>query len=201
MKLILVIYQTQGFTEDFSFLELDEELPKIPACPNLVSCVLSLLNSVLKSNQAEKYIRILTLLLRISCMIVQQKTVPNFFRRKGSLKMLVSLFRNLTKASARSEGSIKILTLICGLMANIAIKNDKSREYLSRKAAIQANCSLISNSVYANDSRLMNKSFYVLGSLAGTSDQQLLIWVSGGISLAIQSSRNPKLASSSTFLL
>ncbi|CAG9313195.1 unnamed protein product [Blepharisma stoltei] len=201
LKLIFVIYQNQGLSEEFNFLGMDEAEVKIAACPNLVSCILSLLNSVLKSNQAEKYMRILTLLLRISAMIVQQKTVPNFFRRKGSLKMLIALYRNLVKASARSEGSIKILTLICEVMANMAVKNEKAREYLTRKAVIQASCALITNPNYTSDNKLMSKALYLLGSTAGSSDQQLLIWVSGGISQALQCVQNPKLSPSASFLL
>ena len=53
---------------------------------NFVSCLLSLINSILQSKNITKYSKILFNLLSISVMLITQSAVVSAFRRKGTLK-------------------------------------------------------------------------------------------------------------------
>lgn len=184
LGLCVEIYASQGFSEDFLF-PLNDEDENFP-CNNFVSCVLSLINSILKSNQAEKYIRLLFKLLQLSSFIVHQKTVSESFRRKGSLKLILGFFKNLVKAGAKSEHSIKVLILICNIFCKIGYSSNKCRDYIVRKSGVQIICAILSpTGNYQQEQKLIYSSLYALGTLAGNNDQQLLVWVSGGVSAAL----------------
>lgn len=194
------IYSSQGFTEDFIF-PLNEETTIMPLA-NLVSCVLSLINSILKSNQAEKYIRLLSKLLVISSYIVEQKTVPDSFRRKSSLKLMLTLFKNLVKAGAKSEHSVRVLSQLCTIISKMSYYSNKCREYIVRKGGIQVLCNILNqNSTYQKEDKLLYKALYALGTLAGNNDHQLLVWVSGGVSLSLAYFDRPDLLEPASFVL
>lgn len=174
----------------------------IPPNSSLLSCILSLLNSILKSPQAEKYIRLLSKLLILSCFIVEQKTVPDSFRRKGTLKFILTLFKNLIKAEAKSDQSLRVLKLIADFCSKITYNSNKCREYLIRKGAVQVFCNILSpTSAYQKDSEFLYKILYALGNLAGSTDQQLLVWVTGGTTLALNFFNNPEMLEPASFTL
>lgn len=152
-----------------------------------MSCILSLLNSILKSPQAEKYIKLLSKLLILSCFIAEQKSVPDTFRRKGTLKFIINLYKNLVKAGAKSDQSLKVLKLISDFFSKVCFFSAKCQEYLIRKGLVQVYCNLLNaGGAYSGETELRFKVLYALGSISGTPDQQLLVWVSGGVNLALE---------------
>jgi hypothetical protein len=71
--------------------------------------------------------------------------------------------------------------------SKITVNSGKCREYLIRKGAVQVFCNILkSDSLYQKDLDFLFKVLYALGNLAGNCDQQLLVWVSGGTTLALQ---------------
>ena len=184
LSLCISIHIYQGHNETFTYPLTDEI--SLPSSTNLVSCILSLLNSILKSPQAEKYIKLLSKLLILSCFIAELKSVPDLYRRKGTLKFILTLFKSLVKAGAKSEQSLKVLKLISDFFSKICTSSPKCREYLIRKGSVQLFCNILgANGVYSKETELVYKVLYALGSVTGTPDQQLLVWVSGGVSLAL----------------
>jgi hypothetical protein len=166
----------------------------------LISCILSLINSIMKSNQIEKYGRMLIELLKISAMIMQQPSVASSFRRKGTLKSLLTLYRNMIKQKATSDGTIAILIHTNWLIAKLAQKHEKCRDYLVRKATVQALSAVISpEGPYKRKQELIESSLYALGALAENNDQKLLIWVSGGVTHSLIWSQHTDIITSAAF--
>ena len=200
LGLCVEIYVSQGFAEEFSY-PLNEEVQSMPSS-SLVSCILSLINSILKSNQAEKYIRLLSKLLSLSSFISCQKGVPDSFRRKGTLKLILALYKNLIKAGAKSDPSLRVLSLLSSTFCKMAFYSSKCREYMIRKGGAQACCSILNPAgVYQREERLKFITLYTLGSLAGNVDQQLLIWVSGGVSIALNYFDTAELQEAASFVI
>jgi hypothetical protein len=200
LSLCADIYFSQGFVEDFVF-PLNEEVQSLPS-NNLVSCILSLINSILKSNQAEKYIRLLSRLLILSSFISSQKEVPDSFRRKGTLKMMLTLYKSLIKAGAKSEPSVKVLCLLASTFCKMSHYSRKCREYIVRKAGVQTYCLVLNpGGVYQQEDRLRVRTLYALGALAGNEDQQLLVWVSGGVTVAMEAVDRPEYQDAAGFVL
>lgn len=184
LSLCISIHIYQGHNETFTFPLTDEI--SLSSSTNLVSCILSLLNSILKSPQAEKYIKLLSKLLILSCFVAEQKSVPDLYRRKGTLKFILTLFKSLIKAGAKSDQSLKVLKLISDFFSKICFFSPKCREYLIRKGSIQVFCNVLgTDGIYSKETELAYKVLYALGSVTGTPDQQLLVWVSGGVNLAL----------------
>lgn len=194
------IFHSQGYSEEFSFPLNDE--PVVYPCTNFVSCVLSLVNSILKSNQAEKYIKIFVKLLALSSFIIHQKSVPDSFRRKGTLKLMLVLYKNLIKAKAKSEHSLKVLCLMNSIFSKMAHGNSKCRDYIVRKGGVQIFSTILSpTSGYVQETKFISMCLYALGALAGNNDQQLLVWVSGGVTLGLSYFEIPEHQESAAFLL
>ena len=200
LGLCIDIFLSQGYEENFLYPLNDEEI--VYPCSNLISCVLSLVNSILKSNQAEKYIKLFIKLLTLSSFIVHQKSVADSFRRKGSLKLMLILYKNLIKAGAKSEHSVKVLCLLTSIFCKIGHSNNKCRDYIVRKGGVQILCSVLSLSGnYSQEQGFIYKCLYALGALAGNTDQQLLVWVSGGVSLALSYFERLELREAAAFVL
>ena len=89
---------------------------------------------------------------------------------------MLTLYKNLIKAGAKSDHSVKVLTMLSSIYCKIATFSSKCRDYIVRKGGIHMICSILNNnSNYLREEQLIFKSLYALGALAGDNDQQLLV--------------------------
>lgn len=138
----------------------------------------------------------------LSTFIAEQKSVPDTFRRKGTLKFIINLYKNLVKAGAKSDQSLKVLKLISDFFSKACFYSPKCQEYLIRKGLVQVFCNVLNaKGVYSNELELKFKVLYALGSISGTPDQQLLVWVSGGVNLALEYFESSDTQEPSSFVL
>ena len=115
---------------------------------------------------------------------------------------MIILYKNLIKAGAKSEQSLKVLSLLSSIFCKMGYNNNKCRDYIIRKGGIQIiSNSLSTTGVYFGDQQFVYKTLYALGSLAGNIDQELLVWVSGGVSLALEYFERPEFQEPAAFVL
>lgn len=158
-----------------------------------VSCLLSLLNSVLSSAKMERYSKLLLSLLRICSFTVHHSSLASALRRKGLLKQLLSLHLATLKDSAPSTESTRMLVHWLGIvLIKLAVYHEKCRDYLLRKGVVQSLLAFLSADVREPE-RLesVTDSIVFLGAMAGnskfhTDDQQLMVWVANGVPVVLR---------------
>jgi len=191
------------FAVEVQDTQVAETLHKNLLSGSFVSCMLSLLNSIMQSN-IEKYAKMFLTLLKISSMIMPLPSVASSFRRKGALKQLITFMKTLIKQETHTEQNLQIISLMSIIIAKLAAKHEKCRDYLVRKGCVQAFLSSLSpKGKFGRCEDLIASFMYALGSIGVSSDQQLMIWVGGGVILgeAYLNSDSEVLHESASFLL
>lgn len=163
---------------------------------------LSLVNTIVGKNCVEKYMRTIVLLMKLLSYAADQGSVAPLTRTKTSLKLLILLFRVKVEQSAKSEEDILLLCVLSSIIAKVSFAHNKCRDYLIRNSVVKHLLKLVTDEDLVQRSKdLIDDCLYALGSLAGSNDQQLLIWVSQGISVTLQLAEDPELFAACVFVV
>jgi hypothetical protein len=173
-----------SFAVDVRETKSIEALHKNLLSGSFVSCMLSLLNSIMQSN-IDKYAKMFHTLLKISAMIMPLPSVASSFRRKGALKQLITFMKTMLKQDNISEQTLQIISVMGVIIAKLAAKHEKCRDYLVRKGCVQAFLSSLNpKGKFAHSEEVITSFMFALGNIGVSSDQQLMIWVGGGVIVA-----------------
>lgn len=170
-----------SFSVDVEETQSSEALHKNLLSGSFVSCMLSLMNSIMQSN-IDKYAKMFLTLLKISSMIMPLPSVASSFRRKGALKQLITFMKTLIKQDTFTEQNLQIISIMGTIISKLAAKHEKCRDYLVRKGCVQAFLSsLAPKGKFGRCEDVLASFMFALGNIGVSSDQQLMIWVGGGV--------------------
>lgn len=200
LRLAIQLFYSLNLHSEFTFPLNETQKPTPSINLGFITCILSLMNSILKSEDPQRYKRILLSSLEISSQVVADKSILNSYRRKGTLKLILTYFKSLVKSNETS--SRDLVRLICVMIAKLSYASAKNRDYITRKSGISILCSLIKlEGGLTDDLKVLNEAIGALGSMAGTKDQQLTVWVQGGIDAILELSQNSQLLRASSYAL
>jgi len=194
LSFIEKLLKTCNLNDELNLLIEKDDIGEIEGLfsPSFVSCLLSLLNSVMSSAKIERYSKLLISLLRISSLTVHHSAIAAAFRRKGILKQLLTLYIAILKQTSGTESTSLLLHWLSIVLIKLALYHEKCRDYMIRKGVVQNLVGYLGTDIREND-RLEGviDGVSLLGAMAGNSnayldDQQLMVWVANGVQVVLR---------------
>lgn len=172
LSFIEKLIKTCNLSEDLNLLLEKEDISEVEGLfsPSFVSCLLSLLNSVMSSAKIERYSKLLLALLRISSLTVHHTSIAAAFRRKGILKQLLTLYIAILQQTTSTEATSLLLHWLSIVLIKLGQFHEKCRDYMIRKGVVQHVCTYLSTDIRQNE-RLEGvvDGVNLLGAIAGNS--------------------------------
>lgn len=156
----------------------------------MASAVLSLFMSLLNKQNPIKYKSFLAVLIKISSHLMTNENYKRSYRKQGAIKAMLKLIKDiLTQMQEQKMPStgdneyIELVAYIVDFFSKFVCENKKNREYFILKGGVTLCSKFIDPSFpifFCNES-LVKACCSVLGNIAESNDNKILLWVLGSI--------------------
>eukprot|EP00347_Sterkiella_histriomuscorum_P018804 403344113 len=156
------------------------------------SAVLSLFVSLLNKQSPIKYKQFLVILIKASSHLMVNENFKRSYRKQGAIKNMIKLIKDILTAiqnqdklinPSETSDYIDLISYIIDFFSKFIYENKKNREYFIVKGGISLCSKFIDKNfpIFYNNDKLIKSCCSVLGNVAVSNDNKIMLWVLGSI--------------------